>query len=247
MRTPTALFCSAAASGRAELQALQLAVQNTNAEDVFGTRDDGLAVEVSSAVLEQEDEEEALEEASVVSQTEVQDALENLRKEPDNDEERECKFGLYTSYLETVESLRAETLSFWQESKSEFEPPAARLIERQIADIDCEANMSMADFSSSRWFVYDMCHKVQQNRDKINAVLRSIRTKLDLMSRQDECPMCLDKFDEERVPKYLSCCHAVCEDCWAHWKEVNRRPFCPLCRGVEFCEHVVTQFDARHA
>lgn len=232
-------------TGRAELQEVQVALAN-NEEDIFDSAcSDNTAVEVSSEVLAQEDLVEHLEEEEAAENKDnLEFALENLRQEPDSDEERECKFGLYTSYLETVERLRIETFSFWEESKAGFEPPAARVIERDLANIDSEDNMGMPQFSTNVWFVYDMCRKVKENGDKINAVLRSIRTKLDLLSKQDECPMCLEQFDAiNAVPVYLSCCHAVCKDCWAHWKEVSHRAFCPLCRNVEFCEHVVTRFN----
>ena len=90
------------------------------------------------------------------------------------------------------------------------------------------------------WFVHGMCKKAAQNSAVIDGVLRSIRTKLDLLSRQDECPICLESFDADHIPQVLGCCHKVCDECWAHWKEVRRgRAFCPLCRNEEFVTEVV--------
>jgi len=81
--------------------------------------------------------------------------------------------------------------------------------------------------------VYDMTSKAGQNSKMIGQILGNIKTKLDLLSRQDECPICLDALDDGA--HVLQCCHKVCADCWEHWSEMQGgRVFCPLCREEDF-------------
>ena len=121
---------------------------------------------------------------------------------------------------------------------------AVRLIEASIRRIDRAQNMGMHAFGEgSVWFVHGMCKKASKNSAMIDEVLRSIRTKLDLLSQQVECPICFEKFDENHIPQILSCCHSCCDSCWAHWKRarqsINAVVYCPLCRNDEFVCDVV--------
>ena len=76
-------------TGRAELQEVQVALAN-NEEDIFDSAcSDNTAVEVSSEVLAQEDLVEHLEEEEAAENKDnLEFAMENLRQEPDSDEER---------------------------------------------------------------------------------------------------------------------------------------------------------------
>merc|ERR1719265_3147875 len=105
--------------------------------------------------------------------------------------------------METVSQLRAETFAFWEESKAEFEGEAggaARAVEHALSRLDRHGNMGFPDFDSPVWFVYGMCKKAADNSSQIDSVLRSIRTKLELLGRQDDCPICRnDEFYEDVI------------------------------------------------
>ena len=58
--------------------------------------------------------------------------------------------------------------------------------------------------------------------------------------------MCLEPVglgEGKKPAKVLACCHKTCAACWAEWSALQRVPFCPLCRAVEFVE-VVAQLAA---
>ena len=78
------------------------------------------------------------------------------------------------------------------------------------------------DFREDRWFVYDMTRKASSNNDVIGRVLQDIKTKLDLIAQQDDCPICLEALDPGAC-KVLGCCHKTCLPCWDQWTEVRAR------------------------
>lgn len=206
------------------------------------------AVEIDAEALIADQAAEEAEMANELQASDMDKLLADLREEPDTDEERAAKFALYEVYLETVTKMREQTFAFWQESKSDFagmesagQPSnAVRAVETALRKIDRAHNMSLPDFDGPVWFVHGMCKKASQNSSIIDGVLRSIRTKLDLLSRQDECPICLERFGDDHIPQVLGCCHKVCDECWAHWKQVRHgRAFCPLCRADDFVSEVV--------
>ena len=209
------------------------------------------AVEIDADALLADEAAEEAELADELQASDMESLLADLRDEPDTDAERAAKFALFETYLETVTKMREQTFAFWQESKPDFvgvenlaAPSggggAVRAVEKALKQIDRAHNMGMPDFDGPVWFVHGMCKKAAQNSAVIDGVLRSVRTKLDLLSRQDECPICLECFDAEHIPQVLGCCHKVCDECWAHWKEVRHgRAFCPLCRNEEFVSEIV--------
>ena len=83
--------------------------------------------------------------------------------------------------------------------------------------------------------------------------MATIRTKLELMSGQEDCPICYETFceavpglpvemDEHFLPaETLGCCHKVCKPCWKAWCEAcgGGHAICPLCRHDEFVSAVV--------
>ena len=86
-----------------------------------------------------------------------------------------------------------------------------------------------------------MSRKVAQNTGRLDQVLRGIRTKLELLASQDECPICLDAFGVAEVAT-LGCAPMVCE-CWRHWSascdDMHQTPFCPLCKQDAFVNAIV--------
>ena len=209
------------------------------------------AVEVDALALELDAAEELEEEANAVQEDEMEVLLADLRDEPDTDTERAAKFALYEAYLETVSAARSAMFSFWEnDAKPEFDNATAiAAVERDLARIDSAANMGIPDFDGPVWFVFGMCNKVIFNNDLMERTLKGIRTKLDLLSRQDACPVCLDSFgdgtDESGpVAQVLGCCHKVCDECWAHWKAAcGGRAFCPLCRNEEFVSDLIAMAE----
>jgi len=204
-------------------------------------------LEVDNSLVLADSIAEQAEEAEEVDVNEMERLLSKLRREPNTDEERKAKFELYETYLETVCEIRKQTFEFWKECKVDFqqdsrdnECAAVKSIEKSLKDIDSEEALGMPDFDGRVWFVYGMCKKAEANNSAIQAVLKMIRTKLELLSHQDECPICLENFDNEHIPQLLACCHKVCDVCWEHWKALRQgRVFCPLCRNDEFVEDVM--------
>merc|ERR1719152_861123 len=166
--------------------------------------------------------------------------FEQLETEPANDKECAAKFQLYEQYSETVTAVRMATLDFWEEAASEFaEGNAKAHINNTIRKIDDERNLGF-DFRTPRWFVHSMVKTAHANTAIIERILADIKTKLELLASQDECPICLESFGEDdgshTVPHTtLACCHKVCVGCWGHWRRLNPgNSFCPLCRQQDF-------------
>ena len=91
--------------------------------------------------------------------------------------------------------------------------------------------------------------KADANNRHIDTLLQGIKTKLELLARQTECPICLEPL-EQGAPAggeagdgaagagagagadaggargghpavVLSCCHRVCAPCWRHWRRAQ--------------------------
>jgi len=182
-----------------------------------------------------------------VGEDEMAKLLQKLHNEPSNDEERAAKFMLYERYADTVSDARKATLDFWAEAVLEFEGTAKALVENDIKKLDGEQNLGFFMQANQRWFVYDMVKVAHQNAGTIERLLASMRTKLELLSSQSECPICLEAFEQEqgesdqlRPTTTLSCCHKVCKDCWQQWQQINpHSAFCPLCRQEDFLMRIL--------
>jgi len=241
-------------SSRARTEMLMLSSNaGDNEDNLFrsgaGQRSLGYeSLEVSRSVVLADSVAEQAEEEEEVDVNEMERLLGQLRMEPNTDEERKAKFALYETYLETVCQIRKQTFEFWKECKPDFQQntrddqgAAVKSIEKSLQDIDSEEALGMPDFDGRVWFVYGMCKKAEANSSAIQAVLKMLRIKLELLSHQAECPICLEHFDNEHVPQLLACCHKVCDECWEHWKAIRfGRVFCPLCRNDEFIEDVMS-------
>ena len=208
-------------------------------------------------VMSVEDDDEAEEQfggqlmaLQQVAQTEAADLseiealLRQLMTDPADDAERVAKFGLYEGLMETVEAARKTTFEFYDGCKVDFLEAGGEsvqaAIERNLAAIDGGDNMAV-DFREDRWFVYDMTRKLDSNNAMLGRVLQDIKTKLDLIAQQDDCPICLDSMDGMAANdvKVLGCCHKVCGECWAQWQAIKHgQAFCPLCKHEEFLTDV---------
>jgi len=190
---------------------------------------------------------ENMEAVQLADDVQVDDAnsmnaiLNQLRREPANEQEMATKFGLYEDYLKTVEDSRKATHDFWAECKPDFVEHAGsqhiiQSIETTISDIDKGDNLGIV-FHPNRWFVYDMTVKADQNNDKLKNCMHDLEIKLELLDKDDECPFCLEKGEESVT---LGCCHKACVECWKHWQELKgQNAFCPLCRQNDFLEDMV--------
>jgi len=171
---------------------------------------------------------------------EMEVLLQQLRVEPSAQSEVTAKFGLFEKYLETVEATRETLHKFWGECMEEFAETGRGAVQRTIAKIDSADNLAI-DFVDGRWFVYDMTCKAGKNNTIIGRVLQEIKTKLELLTREDDCPICLETLGGDVPVKVLDCCHKVCHDCWDHWTRMNDgHAWCPLCRHDEFLGTFVT-------
>jgi len=176
---------------------------------------------------------ERVEEAG---QAEFEELLDQLRQEPGDEFEVTAKFNLYSTYLETVEKTRDALFEFWIDAQRDFHVEGQREVARQLKQIDSADNMGV-DFVEGRWFVFDMTRKAGSNCNLMGRTLATIKGRLELLGREDDCPICLDKMDAcEEESHVFGCCHKVCGECWGHWNEMHGHgcTFCPLCRHEEF-------------
>lgn len=208
---------------------------------------------------EDDEEDEAVEElltnlevaqvtdivAPSLNESGIQTILNQLRREPTNDEELATKFALYEDYLATVEESRQATHDFWDDCKEEFVGPSgqshvAQSIQQTVDQIDSQDNLGIV-FHPNRWFVYDMTQQADKNNTKLKGLLHSIEIKLELLNKEDDdCPFCLESLAEsEHVT--LGCCHKACTECWSYWQELRgANAFCPLCRQTDFIENIMS-------
>eukprot|EP00943_MAST-04B_sp_MAST-4B-sp1_P006099 g6099.t1 len=174
-----------------------------------------------------EDEEEAKD------MNDFEKLLSTLRKEPTEEAEVAVQFEVYEEYLKTVVTAREGLQDLWKNSADEFPVQAQELMKTKITNVDKSSNLEI-NFESSNWFVHEMLKKAEQNRRMLLRLAKEIETKLELIAREEDCPVCLDKI-EKGNKTVLSCCHCVCTDCWVHWNQVmHDRAFCPICRNDEF-------------
>mmetsp|Transcript_4934 Transcript_4934/g.7532 ORF Transcript_4934/g.7532 Transcript_4934/m.7532 type:complete len:355 (+) Transcript_4934:58-1122(+) len=172
--------------------------------------------------------------------SELTNLLEQLAKEPTDDRELTAKFALYESFLETVVTIREETISFWEENMDLFTGGSRTTAQRDIDKIDSVGAMGI-EVDPLKWFVYHMALKASDNSRRISHILGSLRHRLEMLGSQEdlgECPFCLDEMTSMGASRttVLGCCHRVCTECWEHWSGM-RAPhpaFCPLCRHEEF-------------
>jgi hypothetical protein len=197
-----------------------------------------------------------LEQQLAVGAGEMEQLLAQLRAEPDTDDERAAKFALYETFSETTQKAREALFTFWDGCKHEFGGDggggggggggqAREGVAHALKRLDRQENWAI-EFADGRWFVFDMARKCDANSALIDSTLGSIKTKLELLARQDDCPICLEPLAEDAEGGddagvvVLGCCHKVCRECWDEWVKLKRgRAFCPLCRNDEFLGDVV--------
>jgi len=171
-----------------------------------------------------------------------------LRVEPKAEEECAAKFMLYEGYAQEVEKIRKALFDFFEENSPTLPPAVAQEMGRQLRKVDSHEAMGVPDDDGRTWFVYHMMRQAERNNCAMASVLEGFQKKLEHLAKNDqtECPICLEAFAEEgaaggggRAAETLSCCHKLCQECWAHWKQVRQgHVFCPLCRHEEFLSAV---------
>jgi len=195
---------------------------------------------VAPAQIDADEEVERVLEAvpDIVSTNEMDDLLRELRVEPKTDEENTAKFLLYEKFHEKVEKIRIDLFEFWSTTGTTLPQAVRQTFDRKLRDLDGEQNMGIPD-ATREWFVFHMVKQVDRNITYMENVLKEMQDKLRLLAnmQQDECPICLEKFNPARQPEVLGCCHALCHECWNHWRQLRGGgAFCPLCRHIEFVE-----------
>jgi len=181
--------------------------------------------------------------AAAAEEQSLAEVLRSLEDEPADSEACAAKFQLYENYSSVVTDARRATMSLWEEVAGEFDaaPATKQHCERTIQAIDKHANLGIAD-DPRRWYVHGMVKQSARNARTIDGVLGEMRTKLELLTSQTECPVCLEPFGTERPASALSCAHKVCAECWGHWSAMSpgSTTFCPLCRHEEFLERILS-------
>ena len=167
--------------------------------------------------------------------------LASLRREPDNDDERAASFTVFSSYLDTVGTLRTHLHDLWDRSRGFFDPAGAAAMTAKVAQLDGAEALSVEDYAGV-WIVHGMATRALANHRHLARVTRDMETKLSLLSAElGDCPMCLERLGAEATPaRTLACCHRVCVPCWEQWvlHLGPRGAFCPLCRHVDFLGEV---------
>lgn len=186
-----------------------------------------------------------------VSDDKMAKLLASLRDEPKDDKGREAKFKLYEEFQETIADARKALFKFWEDCKKSFgssgddedeAAAAVKAVEADLKSIDHARNLGFPDMRGDVWFVFHMAKKVDKNNTMLDRLLNGIERKLDILSKQDDCPICLEELDD--APVVLGCCHKVCSECWANWVEMqNANAFCPLCRHNDFLGSVMAGAD----
>eukprot|EP00927_Polykrikos_kofoidii_P076751 TRINITY_DN73790_c0_g1_i1.p1 TRINITY_DN73790_c0_g1~~TRINITY_DN73790_c0_g1_i1.p1 ORF type:complete len:388 (+),score=61.49 TRINITY_DN73790_c0_g1_i1:37-1200(+) len=168
--------------------------------------------------------------------------LQQLKREPENEEECAAKFLLYEGYQSEVEQMRNTLLTFHQDSIPTVPQAVATDMNKQVASIDSAEAMGIPD-DAREWFVYHMMRQAERNNLKMARVLESFEKRLEFLASNDQadCPVCFEAFvgSGPHAPETLACCHKVCKECWENWCSVMvGKPFCPLCRHEDFLGEV---------
>jgi len=226
----------ASMQSREQMSSIQTLYRSRNAapsyeDDAFDEEEERLETMVNNLEIAQ-----LTDSVQVDDENSMNQILNQLRREPTNEQELATKFGLYEDFLGTVEDSRKATYDFWKECKPDFEAVEnsthiIKSIEKGMRDIDSGDNLGII-FNPNNWFVYDMTVKADSNNEKLKSCLHDLEIKLELLDKDDECPFCLEKGQESVT---LGCCHKACVDCWTHWQELKgQNAFCPLCRQEDF-------------
>lgn len=240
MLSAPANYNSSTMESRNQMRSIQSVYQSRNEavsyeDDAFDEEEEQLETMVNNLEIAQ-----LADDVQVDDENSMTQILNQLRREPTNEQEIATKFQLYETFLGTVEDSRKATYDFWKECKPDFDAVEnsqhiIQSIEKGIKDIDSGDNLGIV-FDRGNWFVYDMTVKADSNNEKLKACIHDLEIKLDLLDKDDECPFCLEKGQESVT---LGCCHKACVDCWTHWQELKgQNAFCPLCRQEDFLENM---------
>merc|ERR1719394_1344758 len=86
------------------------------------------------------------EENVEVNDNTITGILNQLRKEPTNDDELGAKFQLYEDFFKTVEDQRKSTYDFWADCKEDFEGHSTHVcqqVETDLRKVDAEDNLGI--------------------------------------------------------------------------------------------------------
>lgn len=117
----------------------------------------------------------------------VDSLLVQLVKEPTDDDELAAKFLLFENFMETVSTIRETTLQFWADNMEQFDGASRTVQQKLINRIDSAENSAIPE-DASKWFVYFMTKKANQNSKSISDILFLIKGKLSLLTQDlGEC------------------------------------------------------------
>lgn len=227
--------------------ALEESAKNLNRSETFQLRLKAAPITIEEEEVE-EKEFEAIAcdvelKAGIGHETlsnEIELLLEQLIVEPTDSSELTAKFSLFESFSLTVTTLRDQTMQFYEDNIDHFEGEIKASIQKDIRKLDSADAWSITD-DPTKWFVYGMTKKSNENSISIQRVLASITAKLAALDEElGECPFCIEIIQKGNE-KMLGCCHKVCVECWRNWVAIKgHAAFCPLCRHQEFITDILS-------
>jgi hypothetical protein len=108
-----------------------------------------------------------------LGEDDVRRALEELKREPSDDDEMARKFGLYESYFSGVVDLRGDLFALWERGKELLKSHDMRSMSASLKRIDNFENLSIPE-RSRFWFVYHMMSTASENHGKMQRILEDL-------------------------------------------------------------------------
>eukprot|EP01084_Bolivina_argentea_P239291 402230_1 len=114
--------------------------------------------------------------------SEMKDVLEDLRAEPEEDETRVAKFGLFEKYTEAVSTSRDKLLELWGQCQDSFAPAPRQSLTKVVRSLDDPTYTGLPDdvFANPRvWFVHHCMKQAIKNCAHMEAIQLDFDRKLN--------------------------------------------------------------------
>ena len=99
-----------------------------------------------------------------------------------------------------------------------------------LSDMERDARMDVVDeFNAIIIADFFLEYMGNQSRDGLTDAARQLLVPVTEYDRQENCPICIEKFDENIIIK-MPCTHLFHKTCIDSW--IERNASCPICRDV---------------